>query len=85
MFLGWRFSKKNLQFASDNLIKILNKTKSSIILDHHLLRDLKYKEKYAELYKKGKKRVKTFAEYLGKKNNTLEAHRKQLWGKLNEL
>ena len=27
------------------------------------------------------KKVKTFAEYLGKENNTLEAHRKELWGK----
>lgn len=60
---------------------ILKKAKSEIILDHHLLRDLKYKEIYPELYKTGKKRVKTFAEYLGKENNTLEAHRKQLWGK----
>ncbi len=79
-FLGWRFSKKNLQYASDNFMKILKETKSEIILDHHLLRDLKYKKMYHEPYKKGKKRVKTFAEYLGKKNNTLEAHRKKLWG-----
>ena len=81
ILLGWRFSKKNLQYASDNLVKILKETKSTIILDHHLLRDLKYKKIYSEPYKKGKKRVKTFAEYLGKKNNTLEAHRKKLWGK----
>lgn len=81
MFLGWRFSKKNLQYSSDNLIRILKETKSEIILDHHLLRDLKYKDIYSEPFKKAKKRVKTFAEYLGKKNNTLEAHRKQLWGK----
>jgi uncharacterized protein len=81
IFLGWKFSMQNLQDSSDNLIKILKETKSEIILDHHLLRDIKYKEIYPEPYKIGKKRVKTFAEYLGKENNTLEAHRKKLWGK----
>jgi len=81
LFLGWKLSQQNLQDASDNLIKIIKKTDCEIILDHHLLRDLKYKELYSEPYKKEGQRVKTFAEYLGKENNTLEAHRKKLWGK----
>jgi len=81
LFLGWKLSQQNLQDASDNLVKIIKKTNCDIILDHHLLRDLKYKELYSEPYKKGGQRVKTFAEYLGKENNTLEAHRKKLWGK----
>ena len=80
MLLGWRFSYKNLELASNNLIKILKKTKCEIILDHHLLRDKRYKKQYPEPYKIGKKRLKTFAEYLGKENNTLEANRKELWG-----
>jgi len=79
--LGFRFSKKNLQKASDNLLDIIKKLNCQIILDHHLLRDLKYKENFSEPYKVGKEKVKTFAEYLGKENNTLEAHRKILWGK----
>jgi len=81
IFLGWRFSMQNLQNASDNLVKILEKTNCELILDHHLLRDLRYKEVYPEPYKKGKNKIKTFAEYLGEENNTLEAHRKKLWGK----
>ena len=81
IFLGWKFSYENLKNASDNLIKIMNRLDCDIILDHHLLRDLKYKEVFPEPYKLGSKRVKTFAEYLGKENNTLEAHRKKLWGK----
>jgi len=80
-FLGWRFSKKNLQLASDNLVEIIEKLDSEIILDHHLLRDIKYIENLTKPYNLTKNRVKTFAEYLGKKNNTLEAHRKKLWGK----
>ena len=78
-FLGWRFSKQSLQNASDNLVEIIEKLGCKVILDHHLLRDLKYLEIFSEPYKVGKEKVKTFAEYLGKGNNTLEAHRKQLW------
>lgn len=81
MLLGYRFSKKNLQKASDNLVNIIDSIKCQIILDHHLLRDKNYMEKFKEPYGIGKNRLKTFAEYLGKKNNTLEAHRKKLWGK----
>ena len=79
IFLGWKFSYKNLEDASKNMMEILDKLNCEVILDHHLLRDLKYKERFPEPYKVGGDRIKTFAEYLGKKNNTLEAHRKQLW------
>ena len=81
MLLGFRFSRKNLQIASDNLSEILEKLYCDIILDHHLLRDLKYKENFSEPFKIGQRRLKTFAEYLGKENNTLEANRKKSWGK----
>jgi len=80
-FLGWRFSYENLKKAEDNLISIIEKTGCSLILDHHLLRDLKYKEKLSKLYKKYEKKIKTFAEFNGKKNMQLEARRKELWEK----
>lgn len=81
IFLGWKFSMKNLQDASDNLVEIIETLGCEVILDHHLLRDLKYKEVFPEPYRKGGTRMKTFAEYLGMENITLEAHRKELWGK----
>ena len=81
IFLGWKFSKQSLQDASDNLVEIIKTLGCQVILDHHLLRDLKYLDVFPEPYRIGKKKVKTFAEYLGKENNTLEAHRKKLWGK----
>ena len=81
IFLGWKFSYKNLEDASDNLVRIIEKLDCDIILDHHLLRDIRYKEVFPKPYEVGKKRVKTFAEYLGKENITFEAHRKKLWGK----
>jgi len=80
-YLGWRFSYKNLQKASDNLVKIIKTLDCEIILDHHLLRDIKYKEVFSVPYQIAGKRLKTFAEYLGKENNTLEAQRKKIWGK----
>ena len=79
--LGFRFSKKNLQLASDNLVKIIKTLECDVILDHHLLRDLKYREVFPAPYQKGGSKLNTFAEYLGKENNTLEANRKNLWGK----
>ncbi len=80
IFLGWKFSQQHLKDASDNLEEIITTLKCDVILDHHLLRDLKYVEVFPTPYRVGKKRVKTFAEYLGKENHTLEAHRKDLWG-----
>ncbi|MEF8879562.1 MAG: MBL fold metallo-hydrolase [Candidatus Thermoplasmatota archaeon] len=82
MLLGWRFSKQNLQDASNNLNRIIDETNCEVILDHHLLRDLKYKEKFSEPYQRFEDKIKTFAEYIGEKNNTLEAYRKKLWGKI---
>lgn len=80
-FLGWRFSQENLEKAEKNLIKIMEKLDCMLILDHHLLRDLRYKERMHELYSLYGDRIKTFAEYNGIKNNMLEAKRKMLWEK----
>ena len=81
IFLGWKFSMNNLQDAANNLVEIKEKLDCNIILDHHLLRDLNYKKTFPQPYRTSGEKVKTFAEYLGKENNTLEAHRKELWGK----
>ncbi len=79
--LGYRFSKKNLEQAENNLVDIIKRLDCDVILDHHLIRDLKYKTVFSLPYQTGGKKVKTYAEYLGMKNNTLEANRKELRGK----
>ncbi len=81
IFKGWKISQNDIENASENLLRIIKETKCEVILDHHLLRDLKYKENFTKLYHIKDFEVKTFAEYLGNENNTLEAHRKKLWGK----
>jgi len=79
IFLGWRFSTQHLSDASDNLISIIEHTHCKVILDHHLLRDLYYNKRFAKPYQQHGQSISTFAEYIGKENNTLEAHRKELW------
>jgi predicted metallo-beta-lactamase superfamily hydrolase len=82
--LGFRFSKKSLHDANQNLIEIIKKTQCTVILDHHLLRDLKFKEKFSKPYEIYNEKICTFAEINNKKNNTLEAHRKIIWNKEEE-
>ncbi len=81
IFKGWKISGKDIDNAAENLLKIIEETKCEVILDHHLLRDIRYKENFPKPYELKDSKVKTFAEYLGNENNTLEAHRKELWGK----
>ena len=55
-----------------------------LILDHHLVRDLMFKDKLRMVYEFAKERginVVTAAEYLGRENVFLEANRFKLWSK----
>jgi predicted metallo-beta-lactamase superfamily hydrolase len=75
--LGYKFSRHHLEQAEKNLARIIKEVGCEVILDHHLLRDMKYKERLPNVYKTGK--VKTAAEYMGKENKQLEARRKELY------
>lgn len=79
LFLGWKFSYKNLEQTIENLLRIIKELGCEIILDHHLLRDLRYKELLSKVYARGN--VKSCAEYLGKELRMLEARRKELWNR----
>ena len=83
LLMGWRSSKFGLSQSNKNLIRILTKTKvKTIILDHHLVRDLHYSNKIEEVYKKAKslnKKIITAAEFLGKQPEFLEARRKEFY------
>jgi predicted metallo-beta-lactamase superfamily hydrolase len=78
---GFRISTNQIRFALDNL-KIIVKKIPITILDHHLLRDINWKEKTRKVYNdalsKGHK-VLTAAEFIGEKNNLLESQRKVLY------
>lgn len=84
LFVGWRMSQKAFEASLENLKRAVGKTQAEIILlEHHLLRDLNYREKVGELLelaeRKGK-RVISAAEFLGLENLFLEAWRKELSG-----
>ncbi len=89
IFIGWRISKKALEQANSNLIRILENTKTeTIILDHHLVRDLNYRKKISHVLKaadKLNKRVITAAEFLGKAPEFLEARRRELYTSRDEI
>jgi uncharacterized protein len=60
-----------------NLLRIIEATSCRVILDHHALRDLNYRERFGRLWDTG--RVGTAAEFVGNANAPLEASRRQLW------
>lgn len=80
--LGYRYSVKSLEASIDNLKKIIDAGARTVIVDHHLLRDLKYRERMAEAIEYGLKhgvRVITAAEYMGRPIEQLEALRDKLY------
>lgn len=77
--LGWRFSHENVERAETNMYRIMKETGCQLLLDHHLLREQRYRERLPRLYRQHGKRIQTYAEYLGGSTRLLEAQRKQLW------
>jgi len=77
--LGYRYSYESLEMAVENMLRILRETElDTLIIDHHLLRDLKWRERIARVFETGKE-VLTAAEFLGVENELLEARRKELF------
>lgn len=77
--LGYRYSHESLAAAVDNIRKILDiEGLDKLIIDHHLLRDLKWKERIGGVFDTGKN-VLTAAQFLGLENDMLEARRKDLF------
>jgi predicted metallo-beta-lactamase superfamily hydrolase len=85
LLMGWRSSKFGLYQSNKNLRRIISATKvKTIILDHHLVRDLHYQNKTEDIFKEAdslKKKVITAAEFVGKKPEFLEARRKEFYKK----
>jgi hypothetical protein len=81
--LGYRYSYASLKASLENLIHIIHHTNvETIIIDHHLLRDLKWREHITPVFDAATAQgaaVKTAAEYAGMENNLLEARRRELY------
>ncbi len=77
--LGYRYSFESFNAAIENMRTIINNTDvKNLIVDHHLLRDLKWKERLAPVYETGRS-IMTASEFSGFENNLLEANRKELY------
>lgn len=76
--LGYVVSHAGLRSSLENTIRILENTDSDYyILDHHLLRDYRFREIYYEVYRRAEelgKRVLTASEVKGKKPVVLEGY-----------
>jgi predicted metallo-beta-lactamase superfamily hydrolase len=83
--LGFRYSRRSLALSIENIKQIIKETSvRSILMEHHFMRDLNYKERIAEVYEYAKGndvKVITAAEYCGREVDILEARRKELWEK----
>jgi predicted metallo-beta-lactamase superfamily hydrolase len=82
IFVGWEIQEKNFLKAKENLKEAIREIDAKkIILDHHIVRDLHYKEKVKDVYELGeqlKKEILTAAEFLELDNFFLEVWRKEI-------
>ncbi len=82
-YMMYRYGLKAMENSLANLQKIITDTGiKTMLLDHHLTRDIKWREKMEQVFAAGEAHdcnVTTFAGYLGKEDNLLEARRKLLY------
>lgn len=82
IFIGWRMKLSNFEKSNQHLIEALKRTKiKTMILEHHILRDIKYKEKMKKVFDVANslnKKILTAAEFYGLENFFLEAWRKEI-------
>lgn len=81
--MGQAFTRDDLNSSLTNIRELVEKTSvQTLVMDHHVIRDPNWKEELKELFasaeKSGKKLV-TAAGFLGKEDEMLEAHRRQLF------
>jgi predicted metallo-beta-lactamase superfamily hydrolase len=78
--LGQWIGNKQIADAVSNLKHIMTKTNvKTVVYDHHLARDIKYRERMAGAYKSAEQhgvKLITAAEFRSKQNLFLEAWRK---------
>jgi predicted metallo-beta-lactamase superfamily hydrolase len=71
------------QPTTGGMLRMIEETSvSTMVVEHHLLRDERWKEQIADVYEAAEKRnvqVLSAAEYLGRENDLLEARRRQLY------
>ena len=79
------FGKVLLERSLENLSKLIERTGvKEIVIDHHLTRDLKWRSRVEDLFKKAEEhgvKVRSAADFAGLREELLEARRKELYGR----
>ncbi len=83
--LGYRYSYDALESSVKNLIKIISSCPlDALIIEHHFLRDLKWKERISDVFKIAEKKnikIQTAADFIGMPVELFEANRRDLYKK----
>ncbi len=83
--LGYRYSRKSFESSVANLKRLIEKTDvRELILDHHLLRDISWRERMKEVFEFAGQhgtKVMSAANFAGVEEELLEARRDELYGK----
>ncbi len=86
--LGYRYSQRALENSIENLKKLIHETDvKKLVLDHHLTRDLKWRERMADVFRCGEDagvEVMSAATFAGVEEELLEARRAELYRKDRE-
>lgn len=82
-FAGFKVPVRAVEAGLENMRKVVEEVRPRIlVVDHHLLRDLRYKEKIQDHVKAAESsgvKLTTAAEYMGLPVSQLEARRRELW------
>ncbi len=78
-YLEGRIGREVVQRGVDNLVRLVGETGCRVILDHHAVREPRFRDRLAQAFGTG--RVVTAAEYLGRGDECLEARRAMLWAR----
>lgn len=84
-WMAYRYPPELTRKSVKNIIKIMRGTEVRwIVLDHHFMRELKWRERIGEVFReekrlKGRVKVGNAALFLGKKEDLLEASRNNLY------
>jgi uncharacterized protein len=76
-YLEGQVGRDTVQRGAEHLLRIVRETGCRVIVDHHAVREPRFRERLGALFDTG--RVVTAAEYLGDRDACLEARRGALW------
>lgn len=80
--LGYKYSDESLEKSIKNMERLMEGSLKKLVLDHHLTRDLKWREKVSDVFEVAESygiKVISAAEFAGVREELLEARRKELY------